>query len=386
MKTRFYLSRLALALSITCTLAAHVAYAADLPNTSSIHQIQITSQQMQAMNIQVAVLEKNSASFMSMPAQVILPPNSEQVVSAPLSGLITHLYVQQNQQVKKGAPLIRIVSAELGQLQLQLLQAASRLDLSMQQAQREKALFVQGIIPERRIQEAQANLNESEANFSHAKASLRLVGMSVSGINKIIRTQQLEDSLLITSPQSGVVTQLEVKLGQRVDASNSILHVAQIAPLWLEVNVPSSHARSWKIGDQIQIESHEKQAVFATIQSVSPIIISASQTIALRAVVNSDKNILQAGQMVNVKLPISLPKNNSQKTIWTVPLASVVYEGKQAYVFVKNLKGFQPSEVLVVASAGQNLSTAGELKVNDQIAVSGLVALKAAWLKLKEAP
>jgi membrane fusion protein, heavy metal efflux system len=65
---------------------------------------------------------------------------------------------------------------------------------------------------------------------------------------------------------------------------------------------------------------------------------------------------------------------------WTLPLAAVVRQGEQAHVFVRTAQGFVAQPVEVVASSGPSVSVAGPLKVGDQIAISSVIALKAAWL------
>lgn len=82
-----------------------------------------------------------------------MPPSQEQVVSAPLAGLVDRVLVGENDVVKSGQPLLRLISPELGELQLKLLEAASKSRLSQKTLQRERSLFTEGIIPERRVQE-----------------------------------------------------------------------------------------------------------------------------------------------------------------------------------------------------------------------------------------
>jgi multidrug efflux pump subunit AcrA (membrane-fusion protein) len=63
----------------------------------------------------------------------------------------------------------------------------------------------------------------------------------------------------------------------------------------------------------------------------------------------------------------------------------VAHDGKQAYVFVRTPDGFEARPVKVVASAGQRTRVQGALKTGEQIAVSGIVAIKGAWLDAGEA-
>ena len=148
--------------------------------------VKINPKQMQALGIQVVVVQRQTdAVLANFPAQVIVPPNSEQIISSPVPGLVLQVLVQANQAVRRGAPLVRLAGPEWGALQLQLLQTATRATLARQVAQREQSLFDEGIIPQRRVQEAQAALQESTAALNQARAALRFSGMPEATINRV---------------------------------------------------------------------------------------------------------------------------------------------------------------------------------------------------------
>lgn len=336
----------------------------------------VTDKQIQALAIQVMPLQRQAAPVtLSLPAQVVVPPNREQVVSAPLAGLAVQLYVQQNQVVKRGAPLLRLVSPELAQLQLQLMQTATRATLARQAAQRERALFDEGIIPQRRVQETQAALQESEAALQQAKAALRLAGLPAAAINRIA-AGKLEDSLILRAAQAGTITSIDVKPGQRVEASSALLHLAQTDILWLDIQAPVAAAANWQPGTRLKIQGRDSAA---RIVSVGSNVSAGSQTVALRAVLETGAEGLRAGEYVSVELPSATTAAG-----WDVPLSALAHDGKQAYVFVRSPGGFVARPVKVTASAGQRVRIQGALKAGENIAVSGVVALKGAWLDAKE--
>jgi cobalt-zinc-cadmium efflux system membrane fusion protein len=66
------------------------------------------------------------------------------------------------------------------------------------------------------------------------------------------------------------------------------------------------------------------------------------------------------------------------------PCPAVVHDGEQAYLLVRTADGFEARPVKVVVSAGQRVRVQGPLKEGEQIAISGVVALKGAWLDAKE--
>ena len=85
--------------------------------------VKIDAKQMQALGIQLAALQRQTdAVLASFPAQVVVPPDREQIISSPVAGLVLQVLVQPNQAVRAGAPLVRL--AGLGAL-VQLLQTAT---------------------------------------------------------------------------------------------------------------------------------------------------------------------------------------------------------------------------------------------------------------------
>ncbi|MHB1077735.1 efflux RND transporter periplasmic adaptor subunit [Thiobacillus sp.] len=360
-----------------CAVAVTCAFTATAQAAERSVKFTVPNSQVQALGIQTAPLQSQTDSVKaSFPAQVIVPPKAEQVVSSPVAGLVAQLLVQQNQVVRSGDPLVRLISPELGQLQLQLLQATARATLARQAARREQALFDEGIIPQRRVQEAQAGLKEAEAALNQAKAALRLSGMSSATIERIADSGKPQDSITLAATQVGIVTEIAVKPGQRVEAATALLHVAQTDSLWLDIQLPVSENANWPAGTKVKVQGRD---IAARILSASPTVSSSSQTVVLRAAVEGKTGQIRPGEFVTVELPVAATQGS-----WDVPLSAVAHDGNQAYVFVRTPDGFEARPVKVVVSTGQRVRVQGALKADEQIAVSGVVALKGAWLDAKE--
>ena len=360
----------ALAVAAMCVFSS-AALAADRPA-----RFAVPNSQIQALGIQTAPLQGQTGSVKaSFPAQVIVPPNAEQVVSSPVAGMVAQLLVQQNQAVRAGTSLLRIASPELGQLQLQLLQASARATLARQASEREQQLFDEGIIPQRRVQEAQAGLKEAEAALSQAKAALRLSGMPAATIKRIAASGQPQDSVTLAATRAGIVTEIAVRPGQRVEPATALLHVAQTDTLWLDIQVPVTERASWQPGTRLNVRGKD---IAARLLSAGSTVASGSQTVMLRAVIEDKAGQVRPGEFVTVELPVAAAQDG-----WDVPLSAVAHDGSQAYLFVRTPDGFEARPVKVVASAGQRVRAQGQLKTGEQIAVSGIVALKGAWLDEK---
>ena len=338
-----------------------------------LEKFSIPQSQIKAFGIQVIPLEsKNGELKASFPAEVVIPPNAEQIVSSPVTGMVAEILVLQNQVVSKRAPLMKIASPELGQLQLQLLQANSRATLARQTAKREQQLFDEGIIPQRRIQVAQAELAETAAALNQAKAALRFSGMSSSMIERIAISGHPQDSITITASKAGIVTEILAKPGQRIEAATALLHVAQTEALWLEIQVPVTESAQWLVNSQLKIQGKN---LTARVLSTSTTVSSSSQSIKLYAAIEGNKAQVRPGEFLTVELPLRTNQNG-----WDVPLSAVAHDGNQAYLFVRTEDGFTAKQIKVISSAGQRVRVQGALTPNAQIAISGVVALKGAWL------
>ena len=344
-------------------------------------RVPVAEPQIAALGIRTLRLE-NTAEAVSVnyPAQVVVPPNAEYIVSAPLGGMVTRLLVEHNQTVAKGAPLVRIASPELGQWQMNLLQARARATLARQAAAREQELFNEGIVPQRRLQEAQTALAEAEAALRQAKSALRLAGMDAATIDHIAASGDLHDTVTLTARQAGLVSEINVKPGQQVDAVTPMLRIVQTDVLWLEIKAPASDRAQWRPGAHLTVAGHP--AVAATLLQGPGAVVPGTQSMTVYARVDKTDGGLRLGELTSVGLPVSA----GQPGVWDIPLAAVAYDGAQAYVFVRDKDGFTARPVRVLASAGQRVRVQGELKAGDSIAIAGVAALKGAWLTDAGAP
>lgn len=364
----------ALAVSVVLTLAStHAVHAA---NGST--RFTVAASQLQILGIEILALQTQGEPVrLSYPAQTVLPASAEQVVTSPVAGLVMQLLVQPNQAIRSGAPLLRIASPELGQMQLQLLQASSRATLARQTAQREQLLFGEGLIAQRRVQEAQAGLQEAEAALRQAKSALRLGGMSAGAIDKVAASGNLQDSLVLSAAQAGVVTEITARAGQRVDSTTPLLRLAQTTTLWLEIQVPAAEASAWPTGTRLKVKGRD---VAAIVIGSSALVASASQMLVVRALVDGKSGQLRPGELVSVETSMG-----NTAAGWDLPLAALARDGGDAYIFVRTADGFEARPVKVLASAGQRVRVQVDAKAGEQVAVSGVVALKGAWLDAKEA-
>ncbi len=339
----------------------------------------VTPAQLQGLGVTLQRLDKAAGiQGQAYPARVVLPPSQEQVVSAPLAGLVDRVLVGENNTVKSGQPLLRLISPELGELQLRLLQASAKSRLSQQTAQRERALLAEGIVPERRVQEAESAAEEDRARLQQAEAALRLAGVDATSIRKIAAGGALQDGLTVHAKTAGTVMALTVKAGQRVAQADALMRLADTRQLWLDIQLPADRRSQVALkGGVINVVGRAATATPLSLASM----VSDSQTVTLRAHITQGAALLRPGEFVQAQVPFAnVAGAGSAAAGWPVPVASVVRHGDKAYVFVRTATGFRALAVTVLHSAGASVQVQGPLQPGQDIAVTSVVALKAAWL------
>lgn len=355
--------RLVAALSLAqLALSAHAA-----------DEFSVTPAQIQALGVQLQRLQDAppAGDGPVFPARVVLPPRQDQVVSAPLAGVVEQLLVSENEAVKAGQPVLRLASPELGELQLKLMEASSQQKLAAATLQRERQLFAEGIVPQRRVLEAESASQQASARLRQSQAALRLAGVDAAAMRKIADGSPVESTVTLRARSTGLVQALVVKPGQRVEPADALMSVADTSRLWLDVQVPVSWQGSQKAvrGMAVQVVGRAVNAVGQTIGAVA----TDNQTLTVRAEVRSGANLLRPGEFVQARLPLTSAKG------WNVPLPSVVRQGDKAYVFVRTPQGFVATPVTVIDSAGQTVRVTGPLSAGQELATSSVIALKAAW-------
>ena len=332
----------------------------------------VTPAQLQALGITLQRLDQPSVlRGLVYPARVVLPPQQEFVISAPVAGVVHRVLVAEHDVLQAGQPLLLLSSPDFGALQLEALEAANKHRLTQQTLEREKQLFAEGIVPQRRALEAEAAASDARGRLDHAKAALRLAGVDEGSLTQLIERGKLLDSLTLRARSAGIVVELSAKPGQRVAPADPLAQIADPSHLWLDIQLPADKASAWAKDGEIAVVG---RAATATAVSLGA-MVSEGQSVSLRADVTRGVELLRPGEFVQAQVPFA-----GTADAWTLPISAVSRQGEHAYVFARTADGFEAREVTVVASAAQSVSVTGPLVTGDQVAVTSTIALKAAWL------
>lgn len=191
-------------------------------------------------------------------------PEVEIVISPDVSGEVVQLPVVEGQRVRRGELLARIkpdyYEAQVEQAEAQLSQAKANL------SQREASLLLQKQILDRKRQLYEAEVipleeyEQSATQHEIAKTDLDAATFNVESSEA--RLREVEEQLSKTAlyaPMSGTVSQLDIELGERVtgnelQAGTTVMKVARLDQMELEVEVSENDVVNVALGDTASIE------------------------------------------------------------------------------------------------------------------------------------
>jgi cobalt-zinc-cadmium efflux system membrane fusion protein len=339
------------------------------------NEITLTNEQISNLGVEIGSLKSvANIPLLNAPAKVVIPPEHETIVSAPQAALISRLNVTVGDTVKRGQVLATLNSPELINLQHQYLQVSNAKQLAFNNYQRDKKLFSEGIIPQKRWQETHSFYQDRESELNNIQQMLKISGMSEGTIQQLANTHRLNSQTTLTAPISGVILERMATAGERLNALAPLYRLANLEQLWLEIAIPQEQISSVKIGDQVTIAN---SSATAKITLLGKSVNLTNQSVMARAVITNNQDTIRAGQSVNIQL---IQANS--KTAFEVPNAAIAQNEGKAFLFVRNAKGFAVIPITVIGKQATTSMINGALKGSEQIAVKGAVALKANWLGL----
>ncbi len=89
---------------------------------------------------------------------------------------------------------------------------------------------------------------QARATAAERRQALQHYGMLEPAIEQLTASQALDPRLTIISPIDGVVLETSAVPGQTVEALAPIFRLGQMAPFWVEIQVPALRVENFAVG------------------------------------------------------------------------------------------------------------------------------------------
>jgi RND family efflux transporter MFP subunit len=282
-------------------------------------------------------------------------------IQPQVDGIIRRIAVASGARVAPGAVLVEIDAerqqASVAALQSQRAARQADLGLARQQAERAKTLLDAGA--------------GSQMEYDQAAAALAASEAQVKAIDEQIRQQQVELGYYrVTSPTSGIVGDIPVRVGDRVTSATVLTTVDQNAGLEVYVNIPVADATGLRPGLPLRILDEQGKVIGTyRVAFVSPSVDDAMQTVLVKADVEAGR--FRTDEFVRVQIVWS-----TQPGV-TVPVVAVNRINGEYFAFVAeaNDKGVTVAHqrgVKLGPVVGNDYVVLGGLKAGDKLIVSGI--------------
>ncbi len=332
-------------------------------------EVKLSPAQAQTLGVRVAhpILSRTDLTL-PYPAQIVIPTPQLWVVSAPVAGMVTSLSVARGDRVNSGQPLVMLESPSFVSLQRDYLQAFAHDVLAAQQLKRNTELFQGNAVPLRVLETSQAEARQASIAVSERKQMLRLSGLSDAAISRLASETAITATLSVASPQPATAVEIVVSPGQRVEQSAPLVKIARLSPLWVEIAIPAMSVRAIRPGARVEIDGYVTPGKVVLISETTDV---ATQTILVRAEVPNTGE-LRPGQTAAVRINFL----SSGESAWEIPYSALVRRGETTSVFVAIEGGFRIAPVTLLAEDQDHVVVSGAISEKDEVAVSGITALR----------
>jgi membrane fusion protein (multidrug efflux system) len=268
----------------------------------------------------------------------------DNVTAYPQSpGSITNIYVKPGQHVSKGQVLVQLDASVLNQ---NIAQAETQVTLNKTLFERQKNLWDQKIGTEVQFLQAQTALQSSQKQV----ASLR----------------QQADMYRITSPISGTIDQMDLKLGQVAQPGSTGIRVVNADKLKVKADVPESYASRVNQGDKVIVLFPDANDSLSTnVSFAAKVIDQASRSFGIEIKLPERKTLRP--NMTAVLKIADYSKNNSL----VVPIKAIQKSEAGDYVFLNQNGTAKRQNVKVGATYNGKTEILSGLKANDELVTEG---------------
>lgn len=319
-----------LTLGIACTPspAKTEAETHEHDTESQIQIAVITAEQIKSVGIELGSLDYKELSATIRANGSIHVPNSHKAYASALYGGLVHsLSVHPGDRVRKGQVLATIANPQFVQLQEEYLTTQSRITFARAERKRQEMLEAESAGAMKDLQAAVSELASLEARRSSLVQQLRLMGI----IPEQVSTSNIRPYLNITSPISGVVSQVMGKIGAYVDVSTPLAEVIDNSGMHLEMNIYEQDLPKVKPGQIIhfRLTNNPHEEYDAEVYSISTTFEPDSRTIAVHCELRGDISHFIDG--MNITGVVSL----GQVTSPALPDEAIIHREGKDYIYIQ---------------------------------------------------
>lgn len=287
--------------------------------------------------------------------------------SSPFEIIIAKVNKQEGDLVKKGELICEIMGDSISNLIYEYKNTKSKLDIALINANKDKALYKDGVISQREYQISYLLANELEFRLKDLDNTIKQMGISLQSEGSSYQVIARDDGNLVLSPN---------KIGQKVDAFNPYVVITKDNKMLANIRIPQLNAGDITKNAKVFINENDAKVEAGKVESLS--IAIDKNTNAIQASASLVAPNLKAGSNIDIFI---LTKNPSD-TI-SITRDNVTKFGNDYIVFVKTKEGFMPTKIEIIKEINNGYLIKKDNFTKDmQLANGSIIILKGAMSNL----
>ena len=287
------------------------------------------------------------------------------VIQPQVEGHVTKIYIAAGDHVKAGEPLLQIdplkqeatVSTQEATQKAKL----AGLEYARRELERRKRLATEGVISRQELDQAQMAYDAAKADVEASQASV------------IEQKQQLR-YYTVAAPHSGIVGDIPVRVGDRVETSTQLTTLDSGGDLELYISVPAERAGDVRSGTRVEVvpDDPAQKPLETRVNFISPRLDEKNQLLLVKAPAPESKRFRNE-QLVHTRVVW----NDVQAVVLPFAAVSRLAGSHFAFVAEKDAKGTVAKQRRLEIgdmAAGGYVVIAG-IKAGEQVIVSNVQIL-----------
>jgi membrane fusion protein, multidrug efflux system len=280
-----------------------------------------------------------------------LEARNEATVVAEVGGIITGVFVEEGDHVKKGDVLAKI---DREPYEIEAARVRATLNRLQNEFDRNKTMYERNLVSAEVFENVTFELEVQKANLDLAMRNL--------------------DQTDIRASISGVVGNRYIKTGNRITSNQPAFDVIQMNPLLAILHIPEHEIGKIRPGQRVSLvmDARTNESFTGRVDRVSPVIDRSTGTAKVTVLVNDDTGLLKPGMFTRVSIVHSINQNTL-----IIPRQAIVSEDGRvsAYVIQDSIAvrkrittGFTNGkyiEVLDGVTDGDQVVTVGQASLRD---------------------
>jgi cobalt-zinc-cadmium efflux system membrane fusion protein len=298
----------------------------------------------------------DTASFLELPASVLMAAGNTGLVNPPYPGQIVKLYVRPGERVTRGQAVAEIrmptVVAAAGE------HASARTKLEAYQARMRqlRALEAEGLVRSVDVAEAEMRLAEARADQERTGAILRSAGVAPEQARRLAESG---GAVALRSPIDGVVTEVSAALGETRDtASAPLVRIAGTAPARIEART----TQRFPEGSKFELVVGDGERIPVRFLREAPVVDARDGT-AAAWFEPTPMRTLPGGMMGKLRI---IPPKKVGLTI--APRSALGGDADTAFVEARRSTGAVKVSVKIIMSSGADALIESSLPAGAEIA------------------